>query len=379
MKNTKIGTKEVQNKIKKTMTERYGVDCNLKIPEVQDQITRILTLKYGGRGAASPFIRAKMEDTSIKKYGIPHFIASEQVKNKIEQSMIQKYGVRSNLLVPELRKDYDKKRTEKNKEKRNTEKNIQKVINEIKNRGYIFKFLKIIDGEPNYEIECPNCGNIWLWNELIRYLTGREQHPFCKKCMSKGTSKQEKELLIWLKNIYTGEIKTHDRNVIFPKELDFYFPELNLAIEYDGLYWHSNNKKTLEKHRLCKEKNIELIQLFENEWRNLETREKIKDVFLSVFVPTLNNLPLYESIEYDNIFIIPKRFPFLNKYINNGFELIDEIETNEWYFNDREHLYKREELIIAIYDNNLTDYENIKANGYDKVFDLGSYILRKPS
>jgi len=66
-----------------------------------------------------------------------------------------------------------------------------------------------------------------------------------------------------------------DRSIIGPKELDIYLPEHNLAVEYCGMYWHSHGdaedeKKTklrhAEKHRLCAEKGIRLITLFETEW-----------------------------------------------------------------------------------------------------------------
>jgi hypothetical protein len=58
--------------------------------------------------------------------------------------------------------------------------------------------------------------------------------------------------------------------------LDIYLPELNLAIEYHGLYWHSYNKKETpeekfrhyEKYKICKDKNIKLIQIFEHEWND---------------------------------------------------------------------------------------------------------------
>jgi len=65
-----------------------------------------------------------------------------------------------------------------------------------------------------------------------------------------------------------------------PLELDIYLPEINLAIEYNGLYWHSyglNNisekqndlefqkNRHLDKIIKCSEKNIELIHIFENQ------------------------------------------------------------------------------------------------------------------
>ena len=62
------------------------------------------------------------------------------------------------------------------------------------------------------------------------------------------------------------------RNIIKPKELDFYLPNHNLAIELNGLYWHSEQYLEKDyhynKYHLCKEKGIRLIQIFEDEWNN---------------------------------------------------------------------------------------------------------------
>ena len=62
------------------------------------------------------------------------------------------------------------------------------------------------------------------------------------------------------------------RFVIPPRELDIYLPERRFAIEFDGLFWHSdvnsNITKTyhINKTEECLEKGIRLIHVFEDEW-----------------------------------------------------------------------------------------------------------------
>jgi hypothetical protein len=68
----------------------------------------------------------------------------------------------------------------------------------------------------------------------------------------------------------------NNRNIIPPHELDIFLPELNIAIEYCGLYWHSTKVRTdimyhVNKFRACKEKGINLITIFEDEWINNRT------------------------------------------------------------------------------------------------------------
>ena len=62
------------------------------------------------------------------------------------------------------------------------------------------------------------------------------------------------------------KIKQHDRTILDGKELDIFIPSHNLAIEINGLYWHSTDvpktdKRHLEKFMQCKEKGIKLLQL----------------------------------------------------------------------------------------------------------------------
>lgn len=81
-------------------------------------------------------------------------------------------------------------------------------------------------------------------------------------------SKFEVEICNYIKSLNFKPI-TSDRTVICPKELDIYLPEHKLAIECNGVYWHSSEKKSknyhAEKSRLCAEQGISLIHIFDYE------------------------------------------------------------------------------------------------------------------
>lgn len=98
-------------------------------------------------------------------------------------------------------------------------------------------------------------------------------------------SKEETELLNFINTIYSGEIQSNIRGIIKNGELDIYLPNINLAIEYNGLYWHSerNNKMKdyhLNKLQKCQEQNIHLIQIFSDEWINKTeiVKTKLKNI-----------------------------------------------------------------------------------------------------
>jgi hypothetical protein len=109
----------------------------------------------------------------------------------------------------------------------------------------------------------------------------------CPKCIS-IISKPEMELQEFVKSL-EYVIETNKRNIIKPYELDIFIPELNKAIEFNGLYWHYSEKyfeagKHAKKSNLCKEKNIKLLHIREELW--LKDKEKMKKVitkFLTKF------------------------------------------------------------------------------------------------
>lgn len=94
----------------------------------------------------------------------------------------------------------------------------------------------------------------------------------CPTCGLHGSSKAENELYNVL--IEMGvTVKQHDRTLIAPYELDLVLPDHNIAIEYNGLYWHSEMTNTDRKYHFnkwskAKNAGIQLIQIWEDDWLN---------------------------------------------------------------------------------------------------------------
>ncbi len=72
-------------------------------------------------------------------------------------------------------------------------------------------------------------------------------HP-CPICQIK-VSKAEDEIYKFITSIYNNTVDRNNRNIIKSKyknrflELDLYLPDINLAIEFNGSYWHSDKMK----------------------------------------------------------------------------------------------------------------------------------------
>ena len=112
-----------------------------------------------------------------------------------------------------------------------------------------------------------------------------QAHIGCPLCKSEFQSSQaEKELLEFLKQSTNFEIQQRVTNIISPKELDIYIPEKQIAIEFNGLYWHSSifksKKYHIQKTIDCESKGIQLIHIFEDEW--LYNKEIVKSRLLSI-------------------------------------------------------------------------------------------------
>ena len=90
----------------------------------------------------------------------------------------------------------------------------------------------------------------------------------CPNC-SNSISNDEKDVSFFIESLGI-QIEENNRTILNGKELDIYIPLHNLAIEYNGLYWHSEEyissdyhlNKTIE----CEKKGIQLIHIFEDEW-----------------------------------------------------------------------------------------------------------------
>lgn len=80
----------------------------------------------------------------------------------------------------------------------------------------------------------------------------------------------------------------NDRTVLNGRELDLYYPELKLGIEFNGNYWHSELKKSDARYHQSKsldalKKGIRVIHIFEYEWPNKRKRTIIKDMLSSIY------------------------------------------------------------------------------------------------
>lgn len=122
----------------------------------------------------------------------------------------------------------------------------------------------------------------------------------CMQCFSnRVVSKPEKEIVEFLAE-HNIKFNTSNRKLIHPYELDIYIPEQKIAIEFNGIYWHTESKgKTKEYHYnkwlACQNIGIQLIQVWEDDW--ITNSDKVKNMLL-------RRLTLSDDSSLENIKIV---------------------------------------------------------------------------
>lgn len=95
----------------------------------------------------------------------------------------------------------------------------------------------------------------------------RSQGTGCPICNSgRQTSFAEQAIYYYVKKIFPDAINRYKDIFDNGMELDIYIPELKLAIEYDGMFWHGkkgSRDKERRKYQICSQNGIKLYRIKE--------------------------------------------------------------------------------------------------------------------
>ena len=111
------------------------------------------------------------------------------------------------------------------------------------------------------------------WNVIP---SGFKNYCRCPHCEgSTGQRLLQKKLKEHIKE----DVIYNDRKILEGLELDIYYPELSIGIEYQGNYWHTRPKTIVRDKRkklLCKEKGIKLIEVWDDDFLKNQEKELYK-------------------------------------------------------------------------------------------------------
>ena len=403
---------------------------------------------------------------------------SEACKVKRKSTFISKYNVYSPLQLKSCIDNRNKSLDELFGGNPFMSQKVRDKIKESKRNSFISDCLngvRLQNITPNFDHEtftsindrftfkCNSCGD-----EFSTHLKWGST-PICKQCHPKSSF--EREVDDYIKSIYIGKIDRGNKTLLSPYELDFYMPDINLAIECDGLYWHGENSSGkskdyhINKTNKCNSLGIRLVHIFEDEWiykkdivkSKISSLLKLDNIkYVGARVTKIKHIPSNEASEFltknhiqgncnspiklgafiDNELVSVVTFGkerismgnksndktyelvrfsnkigysikgILQKFIktlrNNvlvnkivtysdnrwsneetvykkiGFELINLGKPNYWYIigDKRFHRYnfRKSELDrkLKLFDVRLSEWENMKINKYDRIWDCGS-------
>jgi len=469
---------------KETCMSTYGYDNPMKVPEIQQQARQTDLNIYGvNHHASASCVIKKRNKNNKNKYGVENTFQVESVKEEIRKTNLKNLGVDNPMKSPIIFKKANntfKNNTGRNlgqftseeREKGNIKKRTGSYNELLTNKKYTEKVIPLFSLKEyrgkgrDHDWQCIKCNNIFednLTNDKI---------PRCPVCYPKqyNVSRGEKEVFEFLSTYISCE-----ENVKFyytkqkSYEIDIFIPSLNIGIEYDGLYYHSEFQggKSYYYHKdktdYFEKMGISLFHITDIEWNNKQ--EIIKSILLSKINKNINiiyarnciikevsyndsklflnenhlqknitcsiryglyyqnNLVSlitfgksrfnknydYELLRFCNLLnttiiggfskllahfrkhhkgtilsYADRRFSNGELYYKNKFKLLNITKPNYWYFSIKKSdsllnrvLFQKHKLknLLSIFDSEITEWENMKNNNYDRYWDCGNMIF----
>lgn len=223
-------------------------------------------------------VKTKKKMTCISRYGVDNCFKSKDKINLSKQTKLERYG----------NKNYNNREQAKQTCLKHYGCNTpaqSKLVQEQIKKTFIKKY-----GVDNYfkTLEC----------RLKNF------NAFISKDGYSLRSKKEQKLYEYINENYNGNIILNNRTILNGKELDVYLPDLKLAFEFDGTYWHADPrfydenfvftlKRYLtakeiwnidaKKDKLCESLNIKIIHIKEYDW------DKNNDIIKQLILKEISN------------------------------------------------------------------------------------------
>lgn len=209
-----LSTKE---KRKNTLFDKYGVDNIAKLDEIKQKQAVTNQLRYGATSSfQNQIVKDKYKKTVLENWGTDHYFKTEDFKVKAKSYYLKKWGVDHQLKVDEIK---------------------EKIKNTCVDKYGVETYLNTEHSRSSIKLS--------------------------------NRSTYESEICEWLDDLNI-EYEKNSYSIISPYSLDIFIKDHNLAIEFNGLYWHSEFFKEKDYHfkktDLCRNKSIQLVHVWEDDW-----------------------------------------------------------------------------------------------------------------
>lgn len=256
---------KINKKRSETVLEKWGEDNISKVDSIKEKVRNTVYDKWGGYTLESDSLKEKVRITNLKKWGYEVASKSEDVKEKMYMTNIERWGFKS----PSMNDSIKEKVKYSFLDKYNVvnimySEEFRKKFNISNEFGYISYI-----GNRFYKFNCDECKSDYDIDYDNYYKRKLRNVSTCTKCFPilENSSIKEIELRNFINSIYDGNIINSYRDGL---EIDIYLPEINLGFEFNGIYWHSDDKLDknyhLNKLNYFKDKGIRIINIWEDDW-----------------------------------------------------------------------------------------------------------------
>jgi hypothetical protein len=270
-------------KIKKEKSlEKYGTKTPSESTYIKAKIIKTNQIKYGGNSPMCNIdIQLKYKETLLSNFGVDNpskssYLTSKRIKSFMlsdfketyKNTSIRKYSVEH----PWMNKEIYNKSILSTKVVKNNNLLVRMSDKLTSYNQYTLIDIDYDKFKRNIKVYCSDCVSIFEINREDFHLRHIGKTTICTNCnpIDSCTSGTELQLYKYISEIYNGIIILNSKSIISPYEIDIYLPDINMAFEYNGLYWHSEEKKGKfyhdKKTNLCNSLGISLMHIWEDDW-----------------------------------------------------------------------------------------------------------------
>ena len=237
-------------KIQQTNTERYGVAHALQ----------------------SDKIRKKFQQTCIDRFGATNPTKNKNIAAKAQATILKRYGAFGSASPELCRRAVLSRRNARLKQS-----SIPNQVGYTDDGQWIIKCTK--------DVPCTGCDGTFSIHSTNYFDRTKLNLELCTKINPIDPKKiKNTRIEKFVQNIldqHNIPYQTNVRNIISPKEVDIFIPSHNIAIECNGVYWHSMKpqKYHLEKFEACESVGTQLLTIWEDWVTNKP--EQTKSLILS--------------------------------------------------------------------------------------------------
>lgn len=240
--------------------------------------------KENGRKTAEAFssktqkeisaINEKRSKTYFEKTGYTSHHQDPVIKEAKKQTLLAKYGVENPMQCSEI------------KEKQASTVKSRYGVKNVSSRHLSLDTVAILEDRASLKFLYDERGGVGtaaiLGMDSSSIYDRLRNHDI--PITPTSTSHAEREIFEFIVSLGIKDATQSDRCTLGRKELDITIPSKKVAIEYNGLHWHSKKRKKdgyhLEKTCEAKSKGYRLVHIFEDEWtfRKDQVKQKLMSI-----------------------------------------------------------------------------------------------------